>query len=228
MKAKHISSDAPELEEQSADEAEERESGEESADDDETFTEDEIFHLLQNERRRLVLRYLRGTNEPVRMRDVAEQVAAWEHDTTVAELTSTQRQRVYIPLYQSHLSKLDEAGVIDYQQNRGIVERKPLADEVDQYLQVTEQNGHMNTSINTNTNTNTNGNADTTAKNATDENDSAISIGDDYYIGATAVCYVALLGAVFELPVLSILSGIGLSALILFLFTLVTASRFIN
>ncbi|OIB56945.1 DUF7344 domain-containing protein [Natrialba sp. SSL1] len=216
MKAKHISSDAQELEVQSADEAEERESGEEPADDDETFTEDEIFHLLQNERRRLVLRYLRGTNEPVRMRDVAEQVAAWEHDTTVAELTSTQRQRVYIPLYQSHLSKLDEAGVIDYQQNRGIVERKPLADEVDQYLQVTEQNGHMNT--------HTNGNAETT----TDENDSAISIGDDYYIGATAVCYVALLGAVFELPVLSILSGIGLSALILFLFTLVTASRFIN
>ncbi|ADD06831.1 uncharacterized protein Nmag_3281 [Natrialba magadii ATCC 43099] len=212
MKAKHISSNAQETEEESAGGADERETVEdvesennENGERDETFTEDEIFHLLQNERRRLVLRYLRGTDEPVRMRDVAEQVAAWEHDTTVAELTSTQRQRVYIPLYQSHLSKLDEAGVIDYQQNRGIVERKPLADEVDKYLQVTEQDE------------------------AADEDDTpTISIGDDYYIGATAVCYVALLGAVFELPVLSIISGIGLSALILFLFTLVTASRFIN
>ncbi|ELY99711.1 hypothetical protein C482_09507 [Natrialba chahannaoensis JCM 10990] len=218
MKAKHIRSNSQVAEEESADDVAESENTEETEGNEKTFSEDEIFHLLQNERRRLVLRYLRGTNEPVRMRDVAEQVAAWEHDTTVAELTSTQRQRVYIPLYQSHLSKLDEAGVIDYQQNRGIVERKPLADEVDQYLQVTEQNRH----------TNATGNADTNADNATDETNSALSIGDDYYIGATAVCYVALLGAVFELPVLSILSGIGLSALILFLFTLVTASRFIN
>ncbi|ELY85665.1 DUF7344 domain-containing protein [Natrialba taiwanensis] len=193
----------------------EEQSGQETADDAvdeaadgsdvESFTEDEIFHLLQNERRRLVLRYLRGTDEAVRMRDVAEQVAAWEHDTTVAELTSTERQRVYIPLYQSHLSKLDEAGVIDYQQNRGIVERKPLADEVDQYLQVDEQTDE-----------------------SSENDETSISVSDDYYIGATAVCYVALLGAVLELPVLSIVSGIGLSALILLLFTLVTASRFIN
>lgn len=197
MKAKHIST--------------EEMSGQETADgaddsvDSETFSEDEIFHLLQNERRRLVLRYLRGTEDSVRMRDVAEQVAAWEHDTTVGELTSTQRQRVYIPLYQSHLSKLDEAGVIDYQQNRGIVERKPLADKVDKYLQVDDETAE-----------------------SSDEDTSSTVISDDYYIGATALCYVVLLGAVFELPGLSIISGVGLSALFLFLFTLVTASRFVN
>lgn len=167
------------------------------------FSKDEIFHLLQNERRRMVLRYLRDTEGPVRMRDIAEQVAAWEHDTTVEELTSTQRQRVYIPLYQSHLSKLDQAGIIDYQQNRGIVERKPLADQVDQYLQVEPSDEPATESGST-------------------------EGWDDYYIGATVLCYVALLGAVIELPLLSFLSGIALSALILLLFTILTISRLIN
>ena len=170
------------------------------------FCKDELFHLLQNERRRMVLRYLRDTDGPVRMRDVAEQVAAWEHDTTVERLTSTQRQRVYIPLYQSHLSKLDEAGIIDYQKNRGTVERKPLADYVDQYLQV-----------------------ESVDEPADDETTSSMVSGwDDYYLGATALCYLVLLGAVFELPFVSLLSGIGLSALILLLFTVLTVRRFID
>ncbi|WP_436347796.1 DUF7344 domain-containing protein [Natronorubrum sp. FCH18a] len=167
------------------------------------FSKDEIFHLLQNERRRMVLQYLRGTEGPVRMRDIAEQVAAWEHDTTVEQLTSTQRQRVYIPLYQSHLSKLDEAGIIDYQKNRGIVERKPLANQVDQYLQIEPMDA-------------------STAEQATDEN------WDDYYIGATVLCYVLLVGAVIELPFTSFLSGIALSALILLLFSVLTVSRLVN
>ncbi|MXV64119.1 hypothetical protein GS429_19025 [Natronorubrum sp. JWXQ-INN-674] len=168
-----------------------------------TFSKDEIFHLLQNERRRMVLRYLRGTDEPVRMRDVAEQVAAWEHDTTVEELTSTQRQRVYIPLYQSHLSKLDEAGIIEYQKNRGIVERRPLASRIDRYLNLDPEDE------------------------STDEQQSDPA-WNDYYIGATVVCYAVLIGAVMELPFTSFLSGIGLSALILFLFTVLTVSRIIN
>lgn len=187
-----------------------QEHGGESTDEDgdspsevSSLSKDEIFHLLQNERRRLVLRYLRGTEEPVRMRDVAEQVAAWEHDTTVAELTSKQRQRVYIPLYQSHLSKLDEAGLIDYQKNRGIVERKPFADQVDQYLQ---------------------------AAPATESSDDQGSTEgwNDYYIGSTVVGFAMVLGAVLELPFTSFLSGIALSALILLFFTIPTVSRVLN
>jgi len=96
---------------------------------------DDVFHLLQNQRRRLALRYLRDAEEDtVRMRDLAEQVAAWEHDTTVALLSSRERQRVYIPLYQNHLPKLAKQGVIDYQQSRGVVTRLDAADQLDPYL----------------------------------------------------------------------------------------------
>jgi hypothetical protein len=100
------------------------------------LSKDELFHLLQNQRRRRVLLYLQDTDSQVSMRDVAEQVAAWENDTTVEALSSDERQRVYIALYQSHLPKLDDAGVLSYDQQRGNVARTQIADQLDSYLNV--------------------------------------------------------------------------------------------
>ncbi|MFC6732205.1 hypothetical protein [Haladaptatus sp. DYSN1] len=102
----------------------------------EPLTQDDIFHLLQNERRRAVLRYLAQSDEDsVRMRDVAEQVAAWENDTTVQQLHSDERQRVYIALYQTHLPKLDDSGVIEYNQSRGIVTPTNHADQLYPFIE---------------------------------------------------------------------------------------------
>lgn len=102
-------------------------------DSPEPLARDEIFHLLQNQRRRLVLRYL-TEHAAVEMREVAEQVAAWENDTTVEGLTSDARQRVYIALYQSHLPKLDENGVIEYDRNRGTIEPCAPLEQLEPYL----------------------------------------------------------------------------------------------
>lgn len=106
---------------------------------DPELSKDELFHLLQNQRRRRVLLYLQDTDSEVSMRDVAEQVAAWENDTTVKALSSDERQRVYIALYQSHLPKLDDSGVLSYNQQRGIIERTPLANQLDTYLNVDDE-----------------------------------------------------------------------------------------
>ncbi|ELZ10982.1 hypothetical protein C479_09233 [Halovivax asiaticus JCM 14624] len=99
-----------------------------------TIARDEIFHILQCRRRRLVLKYLQEFDTPAKMTDITERIAAFEHDTTVAALKSQERQRVYIALYQSHLPKLDDEGIIEYQQNRGIVERTERAAAFDRYL----------------------------------------------------------------------------------------------
>lgn len=112
---------------------------EEDLEEERTITLDDIFHILQNERRRQVLHHLHGVDGTVMMRDVAEAIAAWENDTTVENLHSDQRQRVYIALYQSHLPKLDDLGVIEYNQSRGYIETTPLLDEVIQYLQPTTE-----------------------------------------------------------------------------------------
>lgn len=100
-----------------------------------SMTKDDAYHLLQSARRRAVLRHMGACEEEeFSMRDVAETIAAWEHDTTVQQLTSAERQRVYISLYQSHLPKLDEYGVVDYDQDRGQIKVRPLANVLEPYL----------------------------------------------------------------------------------------------
>lgn len=100
---------------------------------------DETFHLLSSRRRRDALRYLADRDGPVDMRDLAEQVAAWEQETTVQRLSSQERQRVYIALYQTHLPKLADHGIITYDQSRGTVERTERADQLDPYLDETDE-----------------------------------------------------------------------------------------
>jgi hypothetical protein len=93
------------------------------------------FHLLQNSRRRAVLRYLLDhTGEVATIRAVAEQVAAWETETPVARLTGATRQRVHIALYQCHLPKLAETGVIEYNRERGSLVATPLVRVFAPYL----------------------------------------------------------------------------------------------
>lgn len=105
------------------------------SDDSEELTRDDIYHLLQTKRRRDVLRYLRDTEGPVRLRELAEQVAAWEQETTVENLNSSERQRVYISLYQSHLPKLDTHDIVDYDKDRGRVEPTPRVSRLEAYLE---------------------------------------------------------------------------------------------
>ncbi|OYR41834.1 hypothetical protein DJ82_04210 [Halorubrum sp. Ib24] len=107
---------------------------EDAGSDTEPLELDDVFHVLQNERRRNVLRYLDDVDDVIEMRDMAVQIAAWENDTTVQRLHSDQRQRVYIALYQSHLPKLDDLGLIDYNKPRGYVEPRPRLDRVQRYL----------------------------------------------------------------------------------------------
>ena len=166
---------------------------------------DERFHLLQNERRRSVIRYLRNAESDaedgrVWMRDVAEQVAAWEHDTTVAGLSSTERQRVYIPLYQNHLPKLDEAGVIEYNQSRGVVVPTERVERLAEFVEGSDA---------------ADAEADADAADADSWN--------GYYLGASGVGAVMLGGAA-----LSLLPGFAVAVAILALFSTVSVSQYQN
>ena len=111
------------------------------AEQPETLAKDDLFHLLQNERRRRAVRFLLDQEGGVDMGDVAEHIAALENDVAVAELSSAQRKRVYVGLYQCHLPKLDEEGVIDYDKNRGRVSRTERTEALAPYLLVGEDDG---------------------------------------------------------------------------------------
>jgi DNA-binding transcriptional ArsR family regulator len=95
---------------------------------------DLVFSVLSNSRRRLVLRYLRTVESTVGVRDLATQVAAWENGVPPAELTYKQRKRVYTSLHQTHLPKLDDAGFVTYDRDRGTVVYQDHATVLDPYL----------------------------------------------------------------------------------------------
>jgi len=167
------------------------------------IAKDDLFHLLQNERRRAVVRYLRGREQTVKMRDVAEQVAAWEHDTTVRALTSDERQRVYIALYQSHLDTLADAGVIDYNKSRGLVDPKPRLEYVAQYVDQSE---------------------DAEADDREESTD-AVDIWDQGYLSISLVGSLLLGGTVLGVTPFQMFSSLLVGALILTMFSLLTIAK---
>lgn len=95
---------------------------------------DQIFEILKNSRRRQTLHYLNENGEETTLSDVAEHIAALENDTTTRAITSAQRKRVYIGLYQCHLPKMDDMNVVDFDQNRGTIELGPNAAQLEPYL----------------------------------------------------------------------------------------------
>ncbi|ARS91804.1 DUF7344 domain-containing protein [Natrarchaeobaculum aegyptiacum] len=104
------------------------------SDEDDGLSKDVIFELLKNRRRREVLSYLLEADETVTLGELAEQIAAWENDTDVNALSSDQRKRVYVALYQTHLPKMDDAGIVEYDQDRGLISLADNADLLMMYL----------------------------------------------------------------------------------------------
>ena len=101
--------------------------------DGDALSPDVIFDVLMNARRRYVLHFL-GQQSPIRLGELAELVAAAERGTTVDQLGSKERKSVYTSLYQSHLPKLAETGVIKYDRNRGTISLADRAAELEEYL----------------------------------------------------------------------------------------------
>ena len=118
--------------------------GSEAEQEPESLSLDLVFEILKNSRRREVIHYLRDreSDERVSLGELAEHVAAIENDTTTDQLTSSQRKRVYVGLYQCHLPKMDDMGVVDFNQDRGHVALAPQSECLTEYLdRPTEEEG---------------------------------------------------------------------------------------
>ena len=97
----------------------------------------EVFEILSNERRRFVLEYLES--EPTGEADLqtlVTAVAVRENETTPENLTAGERKSVYVGLRQTHLPKMDEVGVVEFDKERGTVSLTTAARRAKQYLDV--------------------------------------------------------------------------------------------
>ena len=98
----------------------------------------EVFDVLQNARRRHVLKHLRGT-EVAEFDDLVDYVAACDAGVEPGGADSGTRKAAYTSLYQSHLPKLADLGVVEYDHDAGRIGRGPCFEDVLACLETIER-----------------------------------------------------------------------------------------
>jgi len=99
---------------------------------------DTAFEVLSNSRRRFVLSMVRKHDEPVQLATLSAAVGAHEAGISPAAVGTDERKRVYVSLYQSHIPKLESAGLVEYDPEHRTVEAGTDARAVDDYLSPVE------------------------------------------------------------------------------------------
>lgn len=100
----------------------------------------EIHDVLSNERRKMVIDLLRSERTEISARDLSEYIA--ERETGESPPPRNKRQSAYVSLHQTHLPKLDELGIIEYDQSEKTVALDDEASrEVSVYMETVPRYG---------------------------------------------------------------------------------------
>ncbi|QSW98884.1 DUF7344 domain-containing protein [Haloterrigena alkaliphila] len=81
---------------------------------------DAAYGLLSESRRRYVLYYFLD-NDHANIERLAIQIAAWESNTRIDDVTEEQTQRVTTSLLHSHIPELADNGIVEYDGRTGDV-----------------------------------------------------------------------------------------------------------
>lgn len=74
----------------------------------------ELFDSLCNVRRLHILDYLSDRGPEAELGTLVEHVAAAEYEKEASAVSRSERRRVYVSLYQTHLPKLEEQGLVEW------------------------------------------------------------------------------------------------------------------
>lgn len=94
----------------------------------------EFFALLSNHRRRWTIHLCKQADGPLELGELAEQIAAMEEGKEVFEISSAERKRVYTSLQQTHLPRLENAGIIEFENHT--VSLTDRANELEVYMDI--------------------------------------------------------------------------------------------
>ena len=97
----------------------------------------EIHNVLRNDRRRRALQRLRESDGPISVDTLAEHIASVE--TGESPPPRDVRKSVYVSLHQTHLPKLDDLDIIDYDQRDQQLELRDRAEEVEVYMEIVSE-----------------------------------------------------------------------------------------
>lgn len=100
-----------------------------------SLSADVAFDLLSNARRRYVIRRLDREPAGIELGELSTELAAWENNIDEDNITPQQRKRTYVSLYQTHIPKLEDAGIVAYDIDTGFVRPTNNLEEVLLYLE---------------------------------------------------------------------------------------------
>lgn len=99
----------------------------------------DIHEILRNDRRRATIEALRQQLGAISLRALSERIA--ERETGESPPPRNVRESVYNSLHQTHLPKLDDQGVIEYDRDRKTVELGEDARDVYIHMEVVNKYG---------------------------------------------------------------------------------------
>ncbi|MDB9248701.1 transcriptional regulator [Halorubrum ezzemoulense] len=100
------------------------------------LSEDEVFEILSNRRRRFVIHALKRAEGPIEVSELSTHVTAWEHDIDPTDVKYEDRRNVYSTLQRTHLPKLEEVNVVTVDDEANLVEPTPELESLDIYVEV--------------------------------------------------------------------------------------------
>lgn len=100
------------------------------------LSKSDIFGVLQNDRRRLILELLHK-QEKLSIRSLSEEIARLE--SGAEEPSSSIRKSIYISLLQTHIPKMENLNVITYNREEDSVELLPAAHNFDLYIETVKK-----------------------------------------------------------------------------------------
>lgn len=95
---------------------------------------DTLHGVLANKHRRHAIACLMKYDDPLTLADLADEVSARENGTRVTDIPAEEMKDVYMELYHVHVPKMEEAGIVAYDQDRDLVTLAENADQLTPYL----------------------------------------------------------------------------------------------
>jgi hypothetical protein len=99
-----------------------------------SFTYDELFDVLADERRRYALYYLDRQGQSMGLAELADGVARLElgiDDWDPAQRPVSDVRHIYLELYHVHVPKMEAAGIVKYDGDSGTVQMHPALEDLD-------------------------------------------------------------------------------------------------
>ncbi len=81
---------------------------------------DAVYEILSESRRRYLLYYFLE-NDHANVESVSLQIAAWEQEKSIEDVTEAEKQRVTASLVHSHLPRLEDHGLVEHDSRTGDV-----------------------------------------------------------------------------------------------------------